>query len=261
MRKTTELLLASLIAAGAGAVAVPARAQPFMPPADSKAAVAGIKFSAGAPAGQKFRKRFTECDTQNTCDGKPLKFGCSKDLNHNTALIDLNGKALFFNAKMGLDADGSPLSKGPGAGSTDQPETSYRYPMPGSPSVNADRVPFIVIPGGGFASELGVKLGDIAAVVFKGKVSFALVADQGPVCKIGEGSMQLHELVGHKVCTQRNAGGDCVKLKNVGLEGGIMYFIFKDSNKLIQQGLTPDNVNQRLLEHGKKLFDGLKAPG
>jgi hypothetical protein len=50
-----------------------------------------------------------------------------------------------------------------------------------------------------------------------------------------------------------------VKLKNVGLEGGIMYFIFRDSNKLIQQGLTPDNVNQRLQEEGKKLFDALKS--
>ena len=255
---SARLFVASLIV-GAAFVGVPAHAQPFTPPADSKVALAGIKFSGGTPTGQKFRQRFTECDTQNTCDGKPLKFGCSKDLNRNSALLDLGGKALFFNAKMGLDADGSPLSKGPGAGSTDQPETSFRYPMPGSPSVNADRVPFIVIPGGGFASELGVKLGDIAAVVFKGKVTFALVADQGPVCKIGEGSMQLHELVGHKVCTQRNAAGDCVKLKNVGLEGGIMYFIFRDSNKLIQQGLTPDNVNQRLQEEGKKLFDALKS--
>ena len=39
-----------------------------------------------------------------------------------------------------------------------------------------------------------------------------------------------------------------------------MYFIFKDSNRLIQDGLTPDNVNQRLQEQGKRLFDGLKSP-
>ena len=247
----TALLLAAWTAT--------ANAQNFAPPAESKAAVAGIKFSSATPTGQKFRARFKECDTQNTCDGKPLKFGCSKDLNRNTTLLDLGDTALFFDAKMGLDADGSPLSRGPGAGSTDQPETSFRFSVPGSPSVNADRVPFIVVPGGGFQQELGVTFGDIAAVVFKGSVAFALVADGGPTCKIGEGSIQLHELLGHKVCTRRNPAGDCTKLKNVGLEGGVMYFIFKNSFKVIKDGLTPDNVNQRLQDEGRKLFDALKS--
>lgn len=259
--RIVSLLSVSLIASGIlVAASINADAQKFTPPADSKAALAGINFSTTMPTGQKFRTRFTECDQQNTCDGKVIKHGCSKDRNRNTVMIDVNGVALFFDAKMGLDADGSPLSASENKTSTDQPETSYRYPLPGKPSVNADRVPFIVVPGGGFEGDLGVKLGDIAAVVFKGKVTFALVADQGPMCKIGEGSIQLHEMVGHKVCTQRNATGDCVKIKNVGIEGGVMYFIFRDSNKLIQDGLTPENVNQRLQEHGKKLFDGLKSP-
>lgn len=261
MRGIARLFCASLIVGGAIGTTIPADAQQFTPPADSRAAVAGINFSSGMPTGQRFKSRFAECDQRNTCDGKPIRFGCSNDRNRNTALIDLNNKALFFDGKMGLDADGSPLAKADrDPDSTNQPETSYRYPMSGKPSVNADRVPFIVVPGGGFERELGVKIGDIAAVVFKGKLTFALVADQGPICKIGEGSMQLHELVGHKVCTQRNANGDCTKLRNVGVEGGVMYFIFKDSNRLIQDGLTPDNVNQRLQEQGKRLFDGLKSP-
>src|SRR4051794_4696865 len=149
MRSMDRFLILCLISGGLIASSS-AGAQQLVPPPDSKAALSGINFSSGMPTGQKFRKRFAECDTQNTCDGKPLKFGCSKDLNRNTALIDLNGKALFFNAKMGLDADGSPLSKGSGAGPTDQPETSFRFSVPGNPSVNADRVPFIVVPGGGF---------------------------------------------------------------------------------------------------------------
>ena len=218
-------------------------------------------FSSGMPTGQRFKARFAECDRANTCDGRPLRFGCSGDRNRNTTLIDLNNKALFFNAKMGLDADGSPLAKADrDPDSTNLPETSYRYPLPDRPSVNADRVPFIVVPGGGFERELGVKIGDIAAVVFKGKVTFALVADGGPNCKIGEGSIQLHELVGHNVCTKRAPNGDCTKLRNIGVERDVMYFIFKDSNRLIQQGLTPDNVNDRLRENGKRLFEGLKSP-
>jgi hypothetical protein len=259
MRKLIALSVASgiVIVASAGAAA-----QPFTPPASSRAAVASINFSSGMPTGQRFKARFAECDRASTCDGRPMRFGCANDRNRNTALIDLNNKALFFNGKMGLDADGSPLAKADvDPGSTNQPETSYRYPMTGRPSVNADRVPFIVMPGGGFGPELGVKMGDIAAVVLNGKVTFALVADQGPVCKIGEGSIQLHELVDHKVCTQRAPNGDCTKLRNVGVEKDVMYFIFKDSNRLIQEGLTPENVNQRLQEHGKRLFEGLKSPG
>ena len=256
------LFITLTLASGTAIVAtVETAAQPFTPPAESRAAVAGINFAGGMPTGQRFKARFAECDRANTCDGRPLRFGCSHDRNRNTALIDLNNKALFFNAKMGLDADGSPLSQGAGAGATDQPETSYRYPLPGRPSVNADRVPFIVMPGGGFGGELGVKIGDIAAVVFKGKVTFALVADGGPTCKIGEGSIQLHELVGHKVCTQRAPNGDCTKLRNVGVERDVLYFIFKDSNRLIQEGLTPQNINERLQEHGQRLFEGLKSPG
>jgi hypothetical protein len=260
MRNIVRLFSALSIASGTlVATFIKADAQ-FTPPADSKAALAGIQFSTTMPTGQRFRKRFMECDQQNTCDGKVIKHGCSKDRNRNTVMIDVNGRALFFDAKMGLDADGSPLSASESASTTDQPQTSYRYPLPGKPSVNADRVPFVVVPGGGFETELGVKIGDIAAVVFKGKVTFALVADQGPPCKIGEGSIQLHELVGHKVCTARDAAGDCVKIKNVGIEGGVMYFIFRDSNKLIQEGLTPENVNERLQGHGKKLFENLKSP-
>ena len=48
------------------------------------------------------------------------------------------GEAIFFDGKMGVDADGSPLSKR-NPGITDQPETSFRYPSPGRPSVDSDK--------------------------------------------------------------------------------------------------------------------------
>src|SRR4051794_12181336 len=165
-------------------------------------------------------------------DGKKIKFGCSKDPNRNTVLLKVSGKALFFNGKMGVDADGSPLSKKT-PGLTDQPETSFRYPSAGHPSVDSDKVPFIVIPGGGFAQSLGVKLGDIAAVIHKDQIVFALVADQGPVCKIGEGSIELHERLKHNVCLARNAANECTKLRDAGIDRDVLYFIFPGSNAKI----------------------------
>jgi hypothetical protein len=249
-----ERLLISIAVLG---ISVPAVAQ-YSPPAASAAVVRGVAFGAGAKVGDSFRARFSECDSRDTCDGKPLRFGCSKDMNRNSVLLNLGGSAIFFDGKMGLDADGSPLSKKT-PGLTDQPETSFRYPSPGRPSVDSDKVPFVVIPGGGFAKALGIALGDIAAVVHGGQVVFALVADQGPVCKLGEGSIELHERLGHKVCLARNAANECTKLRNAGLERDVLYFLFPGSGARIRQGLSPANVNERLTAEGAKLFEALRG--
>ncbi len=179
----------------------------FSPPASSSLVLKDVNFS-GELIGQKFRSRFSECDTKNTCDGRPLKYGCSTDPNRNSTILKLGGGTIFFDAKMGLDADGSPYSQRT-PGKTDQPQTSLRYPLAGKPSINSDRVPFIVIPLGGFDKDLGVKVGDVAAVIYGNKRIFAVVADQGPTCKLGEGSIQLHELLGHFVCKDRSKNGDC----------------------------------------------------
>ena len=230
----------------------------YAPPSASSAVLKGIPFKSAASVGQQFAGRFTECDSKDTCDGKPLKFGCSKDQNRNSALLAFGGIAILFDGKMGVDADGSPLSK-KNPGETDQPETSFRYPSVGKPSVDSDKVPFIVIPGGGFAKALGVELGDIAAVVHKDKLVFALVADQGPVCKLGEGSIELHERLAHKVCLQRNAASECTKLRDVGIERDVLYFIFKGSKARIIEGLRPENINERLSAEGPKLLDALRT--
>ena len=184
----------------------------YVPPAASAAAVQRIDFAAGTPIGSRFRSRFQECDRSSTCDGRPLRFNCRLDPSRNTTLLRLANGTIFFDGKMGLDADGSPIAKRNATG-TNQPETSFRFQVPGRPSVDADKIPFTVLPGGGFAQELGLEQGDLAAVVFNGKVVFAMVADAGPTCKIGEGSIQLHEELGHKICRARNARGECTNLR------------------------------------------------
>lgn len=233
-----------------------AAAQPYAPPDASARLVTGVPFRAAVPVGSQFRARFTECDTRDSCDGKKLTFGCSQDPNRNTVLLSLPGNVIFYDAKMGLDADGSPYSKRT-PGRTDQPETSFPYRLSGRPSVDADKVPFIVVPGRGFAA-LQIQMGDIAAVVYKDHLVFALVADEGPPCKLGEGSIQLHELLGHAVCTARNEARECTKLRDVGIERNVLYFVFAGSRARIFSGLTPANVNERLATEGAKLMSALK---
>jgi len=160
---------------------------------------------------------------------------------------------------MGLDADGSPYSQET-PGQTDQPETSLRYPLAGKPSVNSDRVPFIVIPLGGFDKELNVQVGDVAAVVYGSNRVFAVVADQGPPCKIGEGSIQLHEILGHRVCKARRQNGDCTKLRNVGIERDVLYFIFPGTHNDLLPNLTPENIGARIEAIGAIAWQRLATP-
>jgi hypothetical protein len=229
----------------------------FTPPASSKDTVAAIDFHGEKIAGP-FSEWFRECDGKNTCDGKPIRYGCHSDPNNNSALLRLKGGVIFFDAKMDVDADGSPYSKQT-PGKTDQPETSLRYSIAGKPSINSDRVPYIVIPQGAFAGALGIELGDIAAVVYGKKRVFAVVADEGPQCKIGEGSIQLHEALGHSVCKQRAPNGDCVRIRDVGIERDVLYFIFAGTHKALLPGLKPENINARILAIGENAWRNLSG--
>src|SRR4051794_1906660 len=94
-------LLCSSIAISMGFLfaAPAARAQGFTPPAASAPLLKGIDFSKAKPIGERFSKRFKECDTKDTCEGAVLRFGCSRDKNNNRALLSLADQAILFDAK------------------------------------------------------------------------------------------------------------------------------------------------------------------
>lgn len=105
---------------------------------------------------------------------------------------------------------------------------------------------------------MAIKLGDIAAVVYRDRLAFAIVGDHGPKCKIGEGSIHLHETIGQKGCKKRDQNGMCKAAANDSIERDVLYFIFPGSkSKIINGGLTPENINSRLTTEGQKLWDPL----
>jgi hypothetical protein len=216
--------------------------------------------SPGLLSSERWRLRFAECDEHDTCDGQAISRKCSQDRNQNSVLLKLHDGTVLFNAKMGLDVDGSHLSA-TNPGQTDQAETSLRYPLPGSPSVDSDRVPYIVIPGDGFDTDLRVEVGDVAAVIHRGKRVYAVVGDKGPKCKIGEGSIRLHELLGHKVCKRRSSSGNCQEVRDTSVERDVLYFIFPHTRAQLWHGLTPANINTRLEELGQKSWESLLRAG
>ncbi len=102
---------------------------------------------------------------------------------------------LYMRAKFDVDADGHPNVKkiDPKHGN---PHTTLRY-AEGNGSVNADAVPYVVLPKGQF-KEHGVKVGDLAIVRNKenGALTVAVFGDVGPRHKRGEGSMALARELG-----------------------------------------------------------------
>ncbi|TLU56249.1 MAG: hypothetical protein FDX18_09550 [Chlorobium sp.] len=108
-------------------------------------------------------------------------------------IYKLPGGQLYYVSLLDLDSDGSRWAK---QDATGQSGTSLR--QPDGKAVDSDSVPFFVLPGSGFYRQFGIQLGDIAAIIYKDRVEFAVFADHGPKQKLGEGSIALHRSIGHE---------------------------------------------------------------
>lgn len=228
---------------------------PYRAPSTDARVLRGVDFSKGQAIDPQLTSLYQACD-ENTERG-----GCKDDPAHNTAILRFGDGTVFFDAKMAIDADGSTLSKL--AVRPNQPETSFRYPDPTGtgvgPSLDAERVPYVVMPLGDFRRESGVQLGDLAAVVHDGRVEFAIVGDLGPRTHIGEASMKLHMQFGRHLCTAYDVAGNCSAFTDTSIDPPVLYFFFPDTKKLIADGLTPENIDERINSVGQHVWDGFLA--
>ena len=240
---------------GAGIAAASAQTQ-YVVPSPDKPALRGLDFSHAQLVGRELTQTYQACDQQTT------RGGCATDPARNSVFLKFpdntasDGTLLapgpvFFDAKMAIDADGSALSKR--AERPNQPETALRYPTTDT-SLDSEQVPYIVMPLGSFRQETGVALGDLAAVVKDGKVSFAIVGDLGPRTHLGEGSMALHAAFGHLRCEEHDDQGHCMRFVDVSLDPPVLYFVFPDTRKLLIEGLSAENINARINRFGGQLW-------
>jgi len=132
----------------------------------------------------------------------------------------LPGGQLYFDGDLQLDTDGWPG----GRDNTDpswQPGTSLEA---GGAALDANRVPYIVLPyPHGPLAPTGVNLGDIAAVVHKATVAFAVCGDHGDAEKLGEGSLKLFRQLGE----ERLGPGD--RIINSGMGPDVITVVFPGS--------------------------------
>jgi hypothetical protein len=154
-------------------------------------------------------------------------------------ICKLPGGQIYYESGLELDSDGSIYAR---QDKTGQGGTSLR--AHGHP-VDANSIPYFVLPGG-FPSKHHIRLGDIAAVLHRGQIAFAVFADSGPAWKIGEGSIALHRALGHETIR----GG---RLHDVGISAEVITIVFPHSGDH-----TPQSP-QRIQAKGRAILANLVA--
>jgi hypothetical protein len=150
-------------------------------------------------------------------------------------IVQLPGGQLYYESLLDLDSDGSRFAT---QDRTGQQGTSLTHPD-GRP-LDADAIPYFVMPKR-FADRCGIRLGDVAAVVHRGHLEFAVLGDYGPSTKLGEGSIALHRALGHEVI--RNG-----RFHDEAIDEGVITIVFPRSGNRTPQ--TPEQIRAI----GKELF-------
>jgi len=218
----------------------------YQPPERSAQALEGISFSksARAPKAAHYLAAFAAAD-------QLPKY--HKDPSNCKTLLQFSDGTIYYDAKMAIDADGSPRAKS--LDPAGQPDTSHHFPS-GEP-FDAETIPYIVLPesktGETFIEDMGLALGDLAVVVYKNEIAPAIFADEGPVSRIGEGSIRLHELLPvHSPWSD----SDHTQVFDSSVDGKVLVFVFPGSN--IDDQLTPDKAVEKISTAALERFNELK---
>jgi ABC-type Fe3+-hydroxamate transport system substrate-binding protein len=159
--------------------------------------------------------------------------------------------AIIFESKIALDDDGFTQACSSARGATSQcPTTLMLHSTTNDPClvghnatkcvpVDADTGTYVVIPGGS-EKILGVGMGDYGMVLLGGRQVPVIVADSGPVNKIGEGSTKL-----------------LIDLSDDGKphtrSNGVVFVLFPGSRDKLTE-LSPDTLLGTIWDRASKIF-------
>ena len=160
----------------------------------------------------------------------------------------LPGGQLFFDSRLELDTDGWPGGSGKG---DRHYQTQTSYTLADRTPIDANAVPYFVLPQPvSWPKSFGIWLGDVAAVFYEGKLSFAVFADFGGTDTIGEGSIQLLRELG----MERLKEG---RIVNRGTPPGVVTVVFPGSRPALRcrsMAELIDETRRRGREHLDALF-------
>ena len=225
----------ALLCAGSAALAEPQQRTHIT-------SVAGIPVwrQAGSPVTILFRSGMAV-----DVDGAPKAYHAQDTL----ALNRLKGAGHSGHWWALVTKDGKPVVQGP-----KDPAPGYYVSMTSlqSPAfdvtdprryVDASTIPYVALPKA-VVSAGKVRLGDLVAVVNQanGKVAYAIYADQGPMAKLGEGSLYLANQL------RTTPLSDLSAIRS-SLAGGIVYVLFPGS------GNRRPKTREEIVRVGAKLFE------
>ncbi len=236
------------------------RARPgFEVPSKSAPLLKGIDFDTAESVGANFVEKFATAD-KGSDSSRGIK-DAHRDPSLCRQILRFPDGTIFFSAKMAIDSDGSPRA---GAmDDTGDPNTSQRYLDKKRTSINAEEVPYFVLPQfdkfakEDFISDLGLKLGDYGVVIHNDKITGAFVADEGPFYKIGEASIRVHELLEPPPAPWKTAAKK--RIRDASVERDVLYFVFPRTVDM--EGLTPANAEKEVTSRAMVFFDRLKRTG
>lgn len=146
--------------------------------------------------------------------------------------------AVFWEADMDIDCDGRITAAC--SRKTDPsflPDTAFQT-SDGKP-LDSARLPYVVVPGPGPLwnyTRSGIVGGGVAAVIYRGKVQYAVVGDTGPAGIIGEASYAAAEALG--IDPDPKTGGTA---------SGVTYILFKNSR------VSPIESHEAAVAAGREL--------
>jgi hypothetical protein len=233
---------------------------PFQPPPASSRQLTGVPFATAVDFAPDAKARY------DAFDRRPG----NRDPSKCKALLAFPGtggttRAVFWSSKMAIDTDGPAAGPGRKTGkqldATGQNTTSFRFSN--GKSLPAEIVPYIVVPqnkakNGPF--DPAVAMGDVAIVIFKDMITAAICGDFGPVAKIGEASIRVHESLQPACpdpCT-RDSNGFCRKARNSSVGEDVLYFVFPGS-AFADGELTLDNITTKVKARAFALYNALRG--
>lgn len=149
-----------------------------------------------------------------------------------------NRKAVFWKADLDVDCDGRPTTR---CNRRTDPmfSAATAYQQSDGRHLNAASLPYIVIPapsGIWNPRVQGVRGGAVAAVIYQGRVQYAVVGDTGPRDIIGEASYATARGLGIRPDP-----------RDGGVPSGVTYIVFKDSE------VDPIEDHRAAVETGERL--------
>ncbi|MEU4884336.1 glycoside hydrolase family 75 protein [Streptomyces althioticus] len=147
-------------------------------------------------------------------------------------------EAVYWKADMDIDCDGRP-GRHCNAAADPHFSSSTAFAQSDGRALSSEKLPYVVVPAPSSLwdyREHGVRGGSVAAVVYRDRVSYAVVGDTGPADIIGEASYAAAKSLG--IDPDPRSGGT---------PSGVTYIVFKDSR------VTPLEDREAAQTQGERL--------